>query len=60
LNRLEWSSGIRVHGELFPELKTVLPYVDSVIEGYVDPTEPLRYGATGRASRRLAFEANSA
>ena len=25
-----------------PELKTVLPNADFVIEGYVDPTEPLR------------------
>ena len=25
-----------------PELKTVLPSADFVIEGYVDPTEPLR------------------
>ena len=25
-----------------PNLKTVLPNADFVIEGYVDPTEPLR------------------
>ena len=27
---------------ILPELKTVLPNADFVIEGYVDPTEPLR------------------
>ena len=26
----------------FPKLKTVLPNADFVIEGYIDPTEPLR------------------
>ena len=27
---------------ILPELKTVLPNADFVIEGYVDPREPLR------------------
>jgi UbiD family decarboxylase len=27
---------------ILPELKTVLPHADFVIEGYVDPREPLR------------------
>ena len=27
---------------ILPELKTVSPNADFVIEGYVDPTEPLR------------------
>ena len=27
---------------ILPELKTVLPNADFVIESYVDPTEPLR------------------
>jgi hypothetical protein len=32
-----------------PELKTVLPNADFVIEGYVDPTEPLRGQDPARA-----------
>ena len=35
---------------ILPELKTVWPNTDFVIEGYVDPTEPLRdEGQIGRA-----------
>ncbi len=34
---------------ILPELKTILPHADFVIEGYVDPREPLRLSACGHA-----------
>ena len=34
-----------------PELKTVFPNADFVIEGYVDPREPLRLSADRQATK---------
>lgn len=37
-----FSPGWPIFETFLPELKTVLPNADFVLEGYVDPTEPLR------------------